>query len=306
MSEKNGTIFLKTPNQIPHYRHYIYRDPPPAVEFHATNGFLTFGRFHGIIRISGRSCALPCLLLIFIQKGLIHLKKKIRDKSLYFRQKDIARPLGGALTVIGLVWFYFGMTMASYYIPCIITPIGVILFIVGGSRLITDNDMSEQIEHAMLDYDKEITDMNGYDRVVLRQPAPVETKAYDFGETASYFKKGKNGTLISDQYVGAHFFYTKEGILVVGRRLSIAALNGEEAGIENFTATLAFTEIRSAKLEEHATPINLSNTGKSMTVKWYELVVTAAAPDAGELLRIPVKNDMDAAGICEEINRRSL
>ena len=38
-----------------------------------------------------------------------------------------------------------------------------------------------------------------------------------------------------------------------------------------------------------------------MTVKWCELVLMGAE---GELLRIPAKNDMDAEGLVEFINRR--
>ncbi len=232
------------------------------------------------------------------------MKKKIKDGSLYFRQKDIARPLGGALTIVGIVWFYFGLTMASYYIPCIITPIGLVLFLVGGSRYISENDMAEQLSHAMLDYDKSVTDMANYDRYVLRQPAPVETAAYSFGEDSAYYKKGKNGTPVSDIYVGTHYFFTKDALVVVGRYVTIAALNTETGeGIRPISETIPYAAIRSASIEEHETVVKLTNSGKPLTVKWCEMVIMASEGE-NELLRLPIRNDMDTVGLCDNINRR--
>ncbi len=238
------------------------------------------------------------------------MKKKIKDGSLYFRQKDIARPLGAALLVVGLVWFYIGYSMASYYIPCIIVPLGLVLFLVGGSRLISENDMAERLGAVMLDYDKSVTDLPAYDRVILRAPAPVEIKAYHFGGKATYFKKGKNSTPVSDICTTTHFFFAKEAVMIVGRTVSTAALGTGEAGddsraVTDFSTTLAYAEIASAAIEEHSDSVKLTNTGKMLSVKWCELVLIAADEAGTELLRVPAKNDMDAAGLCEEINRRA-
>lgn len=231
------------------------------------------------------------------------MKKKIKDGSLYFRQKDILRPIGAVLLPVGLVWFYFGMSILSYIIPSIIVPAGLVLFIVGGSKIISDNDIAEQMDHAMLDYDKPVTDMVGYERVVLRQPAPVEISAYSFGIDAAYFKKGKNGTVISDRFTRSHLFFTKETLICISRSVSIAELSeADGTGISDHCEHLAFSEIVSASLEAYETEVILTNTGKPAKVKWCELSVMGKD---GELLRIPTKNDMDASTMVEEINRRS-
>lgn len=227
--------------------------------------------------------------------------KKIKDGSLYYHQKDILRPLGAILLPAGLVVLYLGWSYVSYILATIAIPVGLVCFIVGSSKHISDNDLQEQIDHAMLDYDKEIQETKGFDRVVLRQPAPVEITAYSFGEDARYFKKGKNGTPCSDRLTRTHIFYTKDGIILAGRTLSIANLKEEEGqGITDFTATLSYSEIKSAALEPHETAVTLTNSGKPLTVKWCELVLTG---EEGELLRIPVQNDMDAATLCEILNR---
>ncbi len=230
------------------------------------------------------------------------MKKKIKDGSLYFRQKDILRPIGAVLLPVGLVVVY--LTWGIFFILGALASVaGLVMFIVGGAKYISDNDVAEQIDHAMQDYDRPVTDMPGYERVVLKQPAPFEITAYSFGEDAKYFKRGKNSTPVSDRLTRTHIFYTKDTLLVVGRTLSLTELNeatGE--GITDFEEQLLLTGITSASLETYETTVTLTNTGKPLTVKWCELVLMGAE---GELLRIPAKNDMDAAGLVEDINVRA-
>jgi len=228
-------------------------------------------------------------------------KKRIKDGSLYYRQKDILRPLGGVFMIVGVVWFYVGLSMASYYIPCIIVPLGLVFFFVGGSKHISDNDMLEQSNRAMEGYDSAVTDAPYFYRAVLKQPADVTCEAYAFGETARYFKRGKNGTVVSDVLTRSHAFFTKDGILVASRTLSLANLHPETGdGITDGYWELPYATIRSASMEEHSTSVTLTNTGKAATVRWYELVICS---ESGECLRLPVKNDMDVSTLCDEINR---
>ncbi len=234
------------------------------------------------------------------------MKKTIKDGSLYFRQKELIRPLSAGLLIASILVAWFTYSWIAYIIAGIVAPVSLVMFFVAGSRYISENDMAEQLEHAMLDYDKSITDMANYDRVVLRQPAPVACAAYDFGESAKYFKKGKNGTPVSDQYIGVHFFFTKDALMIIGRRVSIAELNVDTGeGIRPFADTVPFAALRSAVIEEHSTPVLLTASGKTMPVKWYELVLTPAEAE-GRTIRLPVPNNMDVIGLCDDINRRAL
>ena len=231
------------------------------------------------------------------------MKKNIKDGSLYFRQKDVLRPLGAVLLPVGLVVVYFAYGFILYLLGSLATAAGLVMFIIGGAKHISDNDVAEQLAHATLDYDRSVTDLPSYERIVLKQPAPFEVSAYSFGSDAAYFKRGKNGTPISDRYVRAHFFYTKETLLVVGRSVSLAELNESTGeGISAFDGEFLWDGITAASLESYETAVTLTNTGKSTTVKWCELVLTGAE---GELLRIPAKNDMDAEGLVDFINRRA-
>jgi len=57
----------------------------------------------------------------------------------------------------------------------------------------------------------------------------------------------------------------------------------------------------SAQLCENVTAVALSNTKKQITVKWYELVLSG---EEGEILRLPVNNDMDMSDLCDHVNRK--
>ena len=231
------------------------------------------------------------------------MKKKLQDGTVYFRQKDILRPVGAVLLPLGLVVLYFGWSYISYILGAICVPAGLVMFIVGGARYVSDNDVAEMMDHALLDYDRSVTEMTGYERIVLKQPAPFEISAYDFSEKAKYFKRGKNSTPVSDRFTRTHIFLTKETVMIVGRSLILTELDGTtDAGITEFAEHIAISGITSATLEQYETPVILTNTGKTMTVKWCELVLTGAE---GELLRVPAKNDMDVTNFVEDVNRRN-
>ena len=229
-------------------------------------------------------------------------KKQMNDGTRYYHQKDIVRPIGMVLLPLGLVMLFLRMGFMSYILATVFIPVGLVLFLVGGAKLVSDNDILEQIDHGMRDYDKSVTDMNGYERIVLKQPAPVEMTSYRFDGSAKYFRRGKNSTPISNVYTRTRLFFTKDSILVASRTLNISELNvaaGE--GITDVSEHLGFAGIKSASLEEHSVTVTQTNTGKPMTVKWCELVIMGHSE---ELIRIPTKNDMDASALVDDINRK--
>ena len=231
------------------------------------------------------------------------MKKKLQDGTVYFRQKDILRPIGAVLLPLGLVVVYFTYSYIFYILGGLASVGGLVMFIVGGARYVSDNDVAELMDHALLDYDRSVTEMTGYERVVLKQPAPFEISAYDFSDRAKYFKRGKNGTPVSDRFTRTHVFLTKETVIIVGRSLILTELDGTtESGVTDFSEHIAISGITSATLEQYETPVTLTNTGKTMTVKWCELVLMGAE---GELLRVPAKNDMDATNFVDDINRKN-
>ncbi len=229
------------------------------------------------------------------------MKKKKQDGSRYFRQKDIARPIAGALLIASVLAIWLRLSWIAFLVAGIVAPVALVVFFVGGSRLISDKEIDEQIENGMRDYDRPILEMPNYEQVVLRLPAPVEAIAYSFGEDAKYFRCTKSGQFRSDRYNQTHYFLTSEILMVIGRTLTLSDIGDTGFACEEYRENFLLSEIHAA-LEEHATPVTMSTGGKAITVKWCELVLTAK--DGEELLRRACSNDLAMAGLCEEINRR--
>ena len=232
-----------------------------------------------------------------------YMKKHISDATRYFHQKDILRPIGAVLLPAGLLVIYFGGGFVGYILGALAVPLGLAFFIIGGAKYVSDNDVAELLDHATLGYDRVITELPSYERIVLKHPAPFEIVAYSFGEDATCFKRGKNSTPVSDRYTRAHIFYTKDALWIVGRIVSLTGMDEAAGkGIENIDCQFLFDHLTAASLEMHETPVTWTNTGKTATVKWYELVLTG---EDGELLRIPARNDMDVTDLVDEVNRRA-
>lgn len=231
------------------------------------------------------------------------MKKHISDATRYFHQKDVLRPIGAVLLPAGLLVIYFGGGFVGYVLGALAVPLGLAFFIIGGAKYVSDNDVAELLEHATLGYDRVITELPSYERVILKHPAPFEISAYSFGEDATCFKRGKNSTPISDRFTRAHIFYTKDALWIVGRVVSLTGIDEAEGkGVTSLDHQFLFDGLTAASLEMHETPVTWTNTGKTATVKWYELVLMG---EEGEVLRIPAKNDMDVTDLVDEINRRA-
>lgn len=230
------------------------------------------------------------------------MKKKIPNGSLYFTQKNVVRPLGGGILILALLVIAFPLSWVNFVIAGVLCPVGLIMFWIGGTKVVSEKEMEEEMEKLLLDYDRPITERLDYESVILRIPAPFEVSAYDLGEAATCFKRNKGSTVISDRYVRTHFFLTNETLIIIGRRLSLTELEND-AGVTDFSETYLRAGIR-AELEERTATVKLTLDGRPATAKWFELVIRAL--DGEELLRLPVPNDLDITNLCETLNRQQV
>lgn len=231
-----------------------------------------------------------------------HLKE---DGSLFYRQTDTVRFIGAGFLIVGLVTLWLG-SYGMFYIPVILIPVGLVLFFIGSYKSINQSDLENERDNALRGYEDKAREIEKFDRIVLHQPTDIVTEAYGFGEDAMFFKRGKGSTVISDIFTRTHFWFTKDGLIIASRRVSITRMNDDSPehggeGVRDTLLQIAFADLTGAALEEHSTQVTLTNTDKPATVRWCELVLTGAE---GEALRVAVRNDMDMSGLCDEVMRR--
>ena len=226
-------------------------------------------------------------------------KENIPNGNAYFARKNIVRPLGGCIVIAAVLIIAFPVHWVNFVIAAVLFPVGLFMFWTGGNKFVSERDMEEEMEKHLFGYDRPVTERLDYESVILRIPAPFEVSAYDFGESATCFKRNKGYSVISDKYVRTHFFLTNETLLIIGRRLSLTELE-TDAGVTDFYETYLRAGINTA-VEERTANVTLTLDGTSATAKCFEFVIRSL--DGEELLRLPVPNDLDMTNLCEAINR---
>ena len=211
--------------------------------------------------------------------------KRRKDTLRYYNQSDWMRPTGLGAIIAAVVLFYFGWTYVSYILASLLMPGGLFLFFYASVRHTSDADVEEDYDHA-----------------VLRQPASLLTDGWIADGDARYFRRTKSGNVISDRFVRSHLFFTRDALLVCAREVSITEMDADTgAGYTDRTMRIPFADIRSAGLDEERVRVTLTKGGKPATMSTCTLVLTGAA---GDLLRLPARNDMDASAFCDAANRR--
>ena len=107
--------------------------------------------------------------------------------------------------------------------------------------------------------------------------------------------------LMSDICVKSHFFFTSDALLVCVRELSLTRLHDADGCVSDREVALYFADMTKAELRVTELDVTLSNTKKKVHVKQHELVIWGTE---GEMLCLPVHNDVDMDTMCEDVNRR--
>ncbi len=230
-------------------------------------------------------------------------KKNKNSLIAYFEQKDNIRPIALGVLVLGVIMIWIPISWIAYLLATILIPAGLIGYIVSASRLVSHDELPDQAKRAMQDYDIEYTTSKEFSKEVLRHPAPYETELYVYGEDTKYYKKLKDGRVVSDVYVKTHLFFTNEALVAISRKASLCSLDGlTRAGITDTFKKIPFSSISNAALVENELEAELSDIKKPIKLKQHYFVVDG---EQEELLRLPVKDDVAIVAICEEIKRKT-
>ncbi len=216
----------------------------------------------------------------------------------YFKQNDVLRNVGAALAVVGLVWFFFGRTAASYYGPCVMVPVGAIMFIVASARAIPESEVRQNLEKALEGVGRDVTEREELRSRVLKNPPPFCAQGFYFDEHATRFRKGKDAKLFSDVYGYTMLYFTDDALLIRGRRVTLSTGESEDTSLR-----VEWCDVARAETTPFERRILLSNAKKT-TVTARGLMLHIVGRDGELIYRAPIQNDINAEQLCESIAKR--
>lgn len=214
----------------------------------------------------------------------------------FFKQSDLPRTIGAVLAVAGLIWFFFGWSAASYYGPCIMVPVGAVMFIVCAARAVPESELQQNVTRALEGLGEDV--MAEERRLgVLKNPAPFCAQGDCFNKYATMFRRGKDAKVISDVACRTMLFFTADALLVRGRRVSLST--GE---IEQTELRLDWNELECAQVEPYEVRVRLTNTKKGMA-SVRGAVLRLMGREGQVLYTAPIHDDMEAEHLCANILR---
>ncbi len=215
----------------------------------------------------------------------------------FFKQNDLPRLLGAVLLIAGLIWFWVGQTMLSYYIPIIIVPVGLFLFIFFSAKSVSETEVRSTVEKAWEGLGDDVRNREDYATLTRNMPEPFRATGPFYLEEATCFRRGKNSTVVSDVYAATDLFFTQDSLMIRSRKICLTKGEVKDSALE-----IRWEDHPRAVLTPFTGQVALSNAhGSRVTVRGAMLEIYG---DGDALLfRTPIHDDMDAETLCANIGR---
>lgn len=216
----------------------------------------------------------------------------------YFKQNDLTKNVGAVLAVVGLVWFFFGRTAASYYGPCVMVPVGAIMFIVASARMVAESEVRQNLAKMLEGVGQDVMEKEELRPRILKNPQPFCAQEFYFAEHATLFRKGKDAKLLSDAYGYTMLYFTNDALLIRGRRVMLSQGRSEDISLR-----AEWQMLQGAELVPFETRVMLSNTKKT-TATARGVMLRIKDRNGAILYDAPIQNDIAAEQLCEHITRK--
>lgn len=148
------------------------------------------------------------------------ISKQEKNSVNYFKKSDTPQYVGGGLLIVSLTALWLGWGMISYIFAIIGTPLGFILFLIGASGKVSDQDMDNYIENKMADLKTDIDNDRRYQAKLLRHLKEYTAEGYLFSDGVM-IKKRKDGSLRSSEFSRAKIRILSDRLYILRRQISL-------------------------------------------------------------------------------------
>ncbi|MBQ3012774.1 MAG: hypothetical protein IJD74_04455 [Clostridia bacterium] len=150
------------------------------------------------------------------KKNLMQEKSSVN----YFKKSDTLQYVGGGLLIVSLISLWLGWGMISYIFAIIGTPTGLILFLVGASGKVSDQDMDNYIQNKMADLKIDIDSDRHYQLKLLKHLKEYTAEGYLLHDGVM-LKKRKDGSIRSSEFSRAKIRILSDRLYIVHRQISL-------------------------------------------------------------------------------------
>ena len=148
------------------------------------------------------------------------ISKQEKNSVNYFKKSDTPQYVGGGLLIVSLAALWLGWGMISYIFAIIGAPVGFILFLIGASGKVSDQDMDNYIENKMADLKIDIDNDRRYQTKLLRHLKEYTAEGYLFSDDVM-IKKRKDGSLRSSEFSRAKIRILSDRLYILHRQMSL-------------------------------------------------------------------------------------
>lgn len=237
-----------------------------------------------------------------MNKGNTPKKKKYSEN--YFIKNDTLKIIGAIMLIGGLLclWLGYSMSFIGYILGIIFTPTGLVLFLVGSSGRVSDENIDEYITNKMADFAIEIDNDKSYYLKLLPNSKEINLEGYRFYEGVM-IKRLKSGALRSSVYTRSKIRILRDSLYILNRSVSLIYDNYEDGEVKNTLFEPKYSEIISVSIQREQKSVTFMN--ETYSAKICELVILTAK----EEIRLPcldaVTTDDIASTILRQIKLRT-
>ena len=222
------------------------------------------------------------------KKNLTQEKSSIN----YFKKSDTLQYVGGGLLIVSLISLWLGWGMISYIFAIIGTPTGLILFLVGASGKVSDQDMDNYIQNKMADLKIDIDSDRHYQLKLLKHLKEYTAEGYLLHDGVM-LKKRKDGSIRSSEFSRAKIRILSDRLYIVHRQISLIS---EEVVSNKYE--IAYDSISSVTVERDSKRM-IFNKNTFITKPCCLRIVYSES----ELL-LPIADAITSDELAEAINRQ--
>ncbi len=176
--------------------------------------------------------------------------KKKKYSEGYFKKKNNLKIVGAIMLVSGLfcLWLGYSMSFLGYILGILLSPTGLVLFLVGSSGRVSDEVIDDYITNKMADFAIDIDNDKSYRLKLLPNTKEINLEGYKFPDGAM-IKRLTSGSLRSSIYTRTKIRLLSDSLYILNREISLIYDDYNDGEVIDTHFEPKYSDIKSISIE---------------------------------------------------------